>query len=507
MIELLESRIAPAAVFSYTDVAGNKVTIVTSKGTDADLAAAAGNITSGQLKVLNLQNSAFSGANVTITAVPQHGSGDGLADIGEIAAAGVNLGVVTVHGDLDVFTVGNGVGTAVKSLNVVSIGLLGANTGLNAFGIEAVGGIGALNVKTDVVGAEISATGSIGPVTIGGSFIGNDVSGTGYLTSTGNMGVVRIGGDLIAGPAELTGTIFCQGSLAGVTVGGSVTGNSSYNATGVIVSTGNMGPVRIGHDVTGAGGFESGFIGSGIVTIGFALSSEISANISSVTIGGSLIGGSVTGSGAITSSNNMGPVKIGGSIIGGPAKLAGNISSEGALSSLTVDGNITGESGFPVLIDAGGPTVHSATADVAIGGINVGGDLSYVNIEAGYSNSTAFNAEAQIGAVHVAGDWLASNLVAGVDNPASNNGDFGNANDAVITTGAKIVSRIASIVIGGLVEGTFSSVSNSDHFGFVAQTIGSFSVGGVAIPLARGPAALLYPLGVTGDVDIHELGS
>jgi hypothetical protein len=57
-----------------------------------------------------------------------------------------------------------------------------------------------------------------------------------------------------------------------------------------------------------------------------------------------------------------------------------------------------------------------------------------------------------------------------------------------------------------LVEGTLPSVSNTDNFGFVAQTIGSFSVGGTAIALAAGSGALLRPLGITGDVDIHELG-
>jgi len=511
MIELLETRIAPAAVFSYTDVAGNKVTIVTSKGTNADLAAAAGDITAGQLEILNLGNSAFSGANVTITAKPQHGIGDGLVDIGSIVAAGINLGVVTVHGNIGEFGAGDSTGMAVKSLNVVSIGVLGTSTGAPTVGISIEGDLGALAVKTDVVGAVMNIEGNTGPITIGGSFIGGINSGDGYLNSSGNMGVVKIGGDLIGGTAEFTGCIFCEGNLAGITVGGSVIGGTPDD-TGAIVSTGNMGPVRIGHDVTGAAGFQSGCVVTGPEALGPLEIVQKTSNISSVTIGGSLIGGSVAGSGVILSSNNIGPIKIGGSIIGGQAKLTGNIAATAAISSLTVVGSVTGNSTYPVVINAVGPVTHSARADVTIGGISVGGDVTYANIEAGFgssgpfSNGAAINAEAQIGAVHVAGDWMASNLVAGVENAASDNVDFGNGNDGVIGSPGAIVSRIASIVIGGLVEGTLPSVSSTDHFGFVAETIGSFSVGGTAIALAAGSGSLLRPLGITGDVDIHELG-
>ena len=35
-IEVIEARIAPAAVFTLTDVDGDRVTIATSKGTNAD---------------------------------------------------------------------------------------------------------------------------------------------------------------------------------------------------------------------------------------------------------------------------------------------------------------------------------------------------------------------------------------------------------------------------------------------------------------------------------------
>jgi hypothetical protein len=40
IVEALESRIVPAAVFTFTDVDGDAVTVKTSKGTNADLSAA-----------------------------------------------------------------------------------------------------------------------------------------------------------------------------------------------------------------------------------------------------------------------------------------------------------------------------------------------------------------------------------------------------------------------------------------------------------------------------------
>ena len=66
----LEPRLALAGVFSYTDIDGDLVTLKSSKGGDADLAAAvtlsAG--TSGQLQSVNLAtNPIFAGTNLTLT--------------------------------------------------------------------------------------------------------------------------------------------------------------------------------------------------------------------------------------------------------------------------------------------------------------------------------------------------------------------------------------------------------------------------------------------------------
>jgi len=114
------------------------------------------------------------------------------------------------------------------------------------------------------------------------------------------------------------------------------------------------------------------------------------------------------------------------------------------------------------------------------------------------------NADAQIGAVKVGGDWVASSLAAG----ATDGGDgFGNATDAVIAGGndsPAIQSRIASIQIGGQALGTPDAVNNTDHFGFVAQQIGSFKVGGTVFPLLA-LANDDLAVGATGDLRLREV--
>src|SRR5262249_20258637 len=120
------------------------------------------------------------------------------------------------------------------------------------------------------------------------------------------------------------------------------------------------------------------------------------------------------------------------------------------------------------------------------------------------NGTTPLNADAQIGPVTVVGDWVASNLVAGVVEGDADG--FGDADDARIsgpgtTDNPNILSKIASVSIGGVVVGT---AAPGDHFGFEAQQIGPFRVGGVLVPLTAGPDVVeLSP--TTGDVTIREL--
>ena len=155
------------------------------------------------------------------------------------------------------------------------------------------------------------------------------------------------------------------------------------------------------------------------------------------------------------------------------------------IGSLTVKGSLIGSIGAggtitDVIIAAHGQPSPTASTDLAIGKIAIGGRVEHAQILAGYNvvGLTANNGNAQIGAVTVGGDWIASDLIAGVKDAGLPG--FGDAGD-VPSFGATGIARIASITISGLVEGT---PAGGDQFGFESHTIGSFKAGGVAIPIA-----------------------
>src|SRR5439155_13446434 len=110
------------------------------------------------------------------------------------------------------------------------------------------------------------------------------------------------------------------------------------------------------------------------------------------------------------------------------------------------------------------------------------------------------NPNAQIGSVTVRGDWIASSIVAGVNDGGDG---FGNANDVKVGgTDTAVVSKIGSIVIGGQALGT---VGGTDHYGFVAQEIGSFKVGATTVILVPLTNNDVHELGATRDLTIREI--
>jgi hypothetical protein len=156
------------------------------------------------------------------------------------------------------------------------------------------------------------------------------------------------------------------------------------------------------------------------------------------------------------------------------------------------------------IITARGQAEQGRTSDVAIGKVTVRGSVTSSQILAGFDLAGhAVNADAQIGAVKIAGAWTASDLVAGARDVAANG--FGNADDqkAPGADNPAIVSRIASITITGAVSGTDDLVSPNDHFGFVAQEIGSFKAAGTARPLTKNVTD--QPVQLATDVAIREI--
>lgn len=415
--------------------------------------------------------------------------GGSIAETGKIVAA-TDLGPVTIGRDLL-----GGAGTDSGELRAgsgsiasVSIGgsFLGGSGTRSASIISGSKNIGAVKIGQDFRGssgqysAEILAdAGTLGSVTIGGSYIGGAKLQSGNISANSGVGAVTIGHDFVGGSATNTGVLFCMsGKIASVTIGGSLIGGSADDSGG-ITSGGALGPVKVGRDI----------------------------------VGGSITGnGSLSGSGLVLCLGHLDSVTVGGSIISGIDDSTGSLQQNAAivavagLGSLAVTGSIIGNNtGSPVNVIAGGQTVKGPTTDVAIGKINVGGRVEYANIVGGYNQdlTTPTDGDAQIGAVTVGGDWIASNLVAGAKD--GGNGKFGDADDVTIGAGsATITAKIASIVIGGRVVGT-PSPATADHFGFVAQQIGSFHAGLFVAALTAGtdgPIELSLP---TGDVTIREV--
>ena len=96
---------------------------------------------------------------------------------GYIDASGIDLGNVTIKGDLASIFCGNGNaadGPALKTLNVRSMGRFGTATSGGFAGLESdiQGKLNALVVAGDVKDVFFHTTGGIGAVTIKGSLIG-----------------------------------------------------------------------------------------------------------------------------------------------------------------------------------------------------------------------------------------------------------------------------------------------------------------------------------------------
>jgi hypothetical protein len=74
----------------------------------------------------------------------------------------------------------------------------------------------------------------------------------------------------------------------------------------------------------------------------------------------------------------------------------------------------------------------------------------------------------------------------------------------LILEGSQIVSKIASILIRGQALGT---VGGADHFDFVAEQIGSFTIGGTSVKLTSGSSndTAGVPIGATIDLRVREV--
>jgi hypothetical protein len=353
--------------------------------------------------------------------------------------------------------------------------VLGA-AGDSSGAVYAFGSLGSVTIVGNVGGGggdfsgSIGAHGLIGSVTVSGDLRGSDGSSSGSINALdenssqtpGAIGKVVVGGDVVGALGVNAGSISSDGAIRSVKLGGLLAGSEP----------------RSGLVVAGAGLFGAGNIGP-VDIAAFGRAEVMGANPPPPANGGTVLAyGSV---GSLTA----------GQIFNGTIHVADS------LGAVTVAGDMVGG-----IVTAGGQAVFNGKSDLAIASLVVKGDVASSTIMAGYSvTGSPANGHAQIGSVQVTGDWSASDLVAGVANAT---GNFGTSADTLIeNSSSSVLSRIASIVIGGSVTG---SADANDHFGFVARQIGSFRSGAGKLALDS-TAGQVFELtaDTTNDVTVREV--
>jgi hypothetical protein len=494
-IEPLESRIAPASAINattatFTDVDGDLVTIKFSKPIAQQVlyvsTFGAPSIPGAEqllrIDLFNVTPTAAAGVNITFTAVPKDGNGDGIKDgdgkvnVGEIRAPGKALGAVTLPGDLGQINSGTAIGAgtpgvALSALRVHSLGEYGLATGAASNLSALAGSVGSIvttgNVRGSIALFTPGPSGDnypLGSLTIGGSLIGGYDVASGAVTAL-SIGSVKIAGDILGGSSNNTGqisvgqkigSIAIGGSLVGaggsgsgsitgselgnVSIGGDVRGYSfsgvlsagkigdvtiggslvgEREGAGLIKSGGDIGAVKIGRDVEGGLGLKGSGAGSGRI--------EAGGKIASVTIGGSLLGLSGYQSGSIFSAGKLGPVTIGGNVVGHDGDFSGSIRSDTRIDSVRIGGAVLGNSG-----DASG-ALHSTVGGIGV--VTIGRDLI---------------------------------------------GSYGELSGAIWAQGAALSSvTIGGSVIGGFDPDPFDTTSEGSLSGYIdATSIGTLTIGG-----------------------------
>jgi hypothetical protein len=453
VIEALEQRIAPAAVFTFTDLDGDQVTVRTSKGTNQDLAAVLTLADAGdgkQLQVIDLSaNPIFAGTDLLVTA-KKSATGDGRVNVGYVDATQVNgggsldLGTVKIKGDLGQIDAGDPETNtmAIKSLGVQSMGRLGLVTqgGTGDLTSEIYGPVGALKVANDVRGAWVKvhgdfmaaqgklANGRIGSVQIGGSLIGTSSDSSGLISTTGAVGTVFIGGDVRGSEGSSSGRIAAQEITGSVTVIGSVIG-SAGGSSGAIYADAQIASIKVGGDLLGGSGSNSGNLRA--------------TGIERVHVGGSVVGGDGVTSGAVLSNDGTSTISIGGDLIGGVGNSSGRVTAAN-VKSLTINGSVVGEVEYSGYVDI------FKTAGV----VKVGGDLIGKAERSGYLDLNS------IDTLSIGGSLMGGGVESG----------------SVLLSGNKAVT---SVVIGGnLVGGAERSGSLQSSVEVANLTVGGSVIGG-----------------------------
>ena len=437
-----------------------------------------------QLQLIDLAQLATNNIGVTVTVVPA-GNGDGLANVGAITFTGFNAGAISVPGDVGEIAGGanNASTPGLASLNVRTIGRLGLDAQPAAFGAffpklggEINGGIGLLTVQQDIIGALIDVTGPIGPVNIGGSLIGGDGVNSGLIAATTTIGAVNFGHDIEGSAAQGSGRISGNLGITSITLGGSLLGGSGDGSGKIIVSSAMgavkiLGPVKIADDLIGGSGF-----GAGQIVAGDSSPMPILVGkITSVMIGGSLLGGANTSSGLVFSTGDLGAVTIAHDLRGGSGGNAGGVSTFGKIAGVTVGGSLVGGSN--------GNTGRIVSAG-DMGTVKIGHDLLGGLI----GPSATITSGGKLGAV-----TIGNSLVGGAGSTSASITSVGDL--AALTIGGNLLG-------GGGVNSGRIAVGDPTAMPVIKSKILNLTIGGSMVGGSNLEAGRIYTTGGLGPIKI-----
>ncbi len=507
---------------TWTDIDNDAVTLKITKGTLTEsnfrMLAGAGSLQA--LERLTLADPQFAGTNITITAKRLNGLGDGRVNIGTIDATNLDIGAVTISGDIQRIVAGqSGPGLGLKSLKAASFAgtgfsLIPSNEMQDASRIKS--SFGSMAFAGDF-GGKLFLDGSDGAsLTVGGDFVGGDSQGSASINTTSGRFISKIAvkGDIVGGSGLFSGLIAC--GVKTLTVGGSLIGGEGGSSGSLSIRSTGVGKIAIGGSTIGGAGNNSGS-----VTL---------TDVAQLKIGGGIIGGSGTNSAAVFCQGGTLSMSVKSSIIGGEGFGSASVRANSAgtlLKSLAVGGSIVstngdliidairigtmkvggdlaayGDTGKILLLASGAAAPTTTAESVAIGKLTVGGDVKNAIIGAGLTVTLTGNTpDAAIGSVKIGGSLVASSIVAGI---ARVSGGFGDADDTLATGNAgnpAIIARIASIAVGGQIIGTAGGAP--DSFGIEAEQINVITIGKVKVPLTAAKNDL--KLGFTADVRVREL--
>lgn len=294
----------------FTEPDGDHLAIKVSKGmlglNDFEFAAVPGG---ALIKSIHLAgHSTLSGTNLTVSS---DGAGNGQATIGQVDAAGLNLGKVKIAGDVSSIIAGSGSGDApaIKNITIGSLGMGQGNFVGQVAASDIAGLIAKFKVKGDVtnttVNVGVASGSSVGLLQVAGQVLGSTFNIGGLIKTVKVSDKIqgstfKIGkniGQLIVLHDIDSSVVKTGAAVNALKVGGSII-DSEIRAMGVLLPKNAtkaraIGSLTVGGNVTGSqilagydtdGNAANGDAGIGKVTIkGNFATSSIVAGIEDVT--------------------------------------------------------------------------------------------------------------------------------------------------------------------------------------------------------------------------------